>query len=172
MLDFDELTVIKACKELYKDLDADNRKAFLELAVLVYEEAEPNGGKAPDRDWLDSYLLEYCPITKYVYDHEVSRKREYLQEAVVASTAKAVEYRKALSRWSNMTAQYADNVTDEAVLKAYRDAGIEQVMWVAQLDDRTCETCRERHGTVYPIDSVPDKPHWRCRCRLKPVKKK
>jgi SPP1 gp7 family putative phage head morphogenesis protein len=172
LLDFDELEVIQTCKDLYKSLDSDNRKAFLELAVLVYKEAEPNGGNVPDKDWLDSYLLEYCPVTKYVYDHEVSRKREYLQEAIISSTAKAVEYRKALSRWSSMTAQYADEVTDKATLKAFKDAGIERVQWNAQLDEKTCETCRERHGMIYPIDSVPPKPHWRCRCTLTPIKGK
>ena len=44
------------------------------------------------------------------------------------------------------------------------------VMWKAQLDLKTCETCRDLHGKVFPTEKVgsmvvwPAHPH--CRCQL------
>jgi SPP1 gp7 family putative phage head morphogenesis protein len=186
LLDFDEANVMRSIRELYALLDADARKAFLELAQLEYERAEPHGKDTPGEDWLEDYLLEYSPVTKYVYAHEVDRKRAYLTEAVIASNTKRMaaaskqqkrsnvsdgkkEFRKALSRWSNMTAQYAIEVTDAVALKAYQDAGVKKVRWVTQHDNRVCDECRARDGKIYPVDQVPPKAHWGDRCYVEPV---
>ncbi|OXM84599.1 portal protein [Paenibacillus rigui] len=53
--------------------------------------------------------------------------------------------------------------------RIYIDAGFEKVRWSTVLDQRTCPTCRSRHGIVYPIDDHPGIPaHPRCRCTLLP----
>lgn len=39
LLDFDELNVIKIVKELYRALAEDNMQAFVDLAIMVYEDA-------------------------------------------------------------------------------------------------------------------------------------
>lgn len=171
-LDFDELNVLEICKELYDDLSADNQKCFLELAQEQYMAVTPHGSKPPDIGWLLDLLLMYDPVTLYVYQNEVERKRDRTAEAINASTVKAakvVEFRRGLSYWAQMTAHYADDVSDKATLKAFEDAGVKKVRWNTLEDGHECETCRERGGNVYPIGKVPPKPHWRCRCWLAAV---
>lgn len=60
---------------------------------------------------------------------------------------------------------------DRAAITAYRDAGVEEVMWITQRDGRVCEECITLNGLIFPIDRVPDKPHYNCRCYLEPVKR-
>ena len=169
LMKWDELTVIRVVKKLYKDLSADNRKAFLELARKVYNGVEPHGDKKPDGDWLDAFLLEYGPVTKYVYLHEVDRKRDRTTEAIIASTDKAKEFRRGLLYWGQMSAQMCLDVTDAAALKAWKDCGVKKVRWITERDEKVCKTCRGRDGKVYPIDKVPHKEHYNCRCWLTPV---
>ena len=63
-------------------------------------------------------------------------------------------------------------VEDAAVIEGYKKAGVEKVMWIAERDDRTCDTCLKRDGLVFPIRDIPDKPHYGCRCTLKPITEK
>jgi SPP1 gp7 family putative phage head morphogenesis protein len=167
---FDELNVLGICKKLYAALESDNFKTFLELAIKKYLATEPHGDKEPDDEWLMEYLEYYDPVTKYVYENEVERKRDRLAEAVNASREKAKEFTKGLGYWVQMTAHYADDVSDKATIKAFKDAGITRVMWHTVTDNRVCEDCEDRDGTVYDIDNIPPKPHWGCRCYLTPVR--
>ena len=161
---FDELNVLEVTRTLYQDLQADNQSVFLELAQERYQEAEPHGEEPPDLAWLLALLAAYNAVTKYQYTNEVERKRQYTAEGINSSTAKVTEFRRGLHYWAGLTADYADIVTDESTLKAYRDAGVKKVKWITAGDEKVCETCRERNGKVYSINSIPPKPHRRCRC--------
>ncbi len=169
LFDFDELNVIKVVKTLYKRLASDNRKMFLDLAQAVYDEADPHGDEEPDEAWLLAFLEEYNAVTKYVYQHEIDRKRDYTAEGVNSSKDKAKEFRRGLMYWSRMTEQYCLDVSDAATLKAFKDAGVARVRWVSEKDDRVCGKCQERDGKVYPIDKVPPKSHFGCRCHIEAV---
>ena len=170
LLAFDELSVIKEMKTLYTALDKDNREVFLDLALMVYGRTEPHGAKKPGKSWLAEFLAAYNGVTLYVYDNEVDRKREYAAESIIAAQNKAEEFQRALKYWSRFTANYTDLVADEAVIKAFSDAGVKRVMWITEGDNKVCDECDERDGEVYPIDDIPPKPHVNCRCRLVPVK--
>ena len=161
---FDELNVLEVTRTLYQDLQTDNQTAFLELAQERYQEAEPHGEEPPDLAWLLALLAAYNAVTKVIYDNDVDRKRQYTAEGINSSTAKVTEFRRGLHYWADLTATYSDIVTDESTLKAYRDAGVKKVRWVTAGDEKVCETCRERNGKVYSINSIPPKPHRRCRC--------
>ena len=161
---FDELSVLSVTRELYDQLEADNRQVYLELAQERYQEAEPHGKEPPDLAWLLALLAAYSEVSKVVYNNEVDRKRGYTAEGINSSTAKVTEFRRGLHYWSDFTGQFADEITDEATLKAYRDAGVRRVRWVTAGDEKVCETCRERNGKVYSINAIPPKPHRRCRC--------
>lgn len=167
---FDELNVLEVTRTLYDRLKQDNQEIFLELAEERYRETEPHGEEPPDLLWLLALLAAYDAVTKVIYDNEIDRKRQYTAEGINSSTAKATEFRRGLSYWSRFTANYADIVTDEASLKAYRDAGIKRVRWMTAGDERVCDTCRERDGKVYPINAIPPKPHKHCRCVFEPVR--
>ena len=161
---FDELSVLSITRTLYDQLEQDNQKIFLELAQERYQEAEPHGEEPPDLAWLLALLAAYSAVSKVVYNNEVDRKRGYTAEGINSSTAKVTEFRRGLHYWSDFTGQFADEITDEATLKAYRDAGVRRVRWVTAGDEKVCETCRERNGKVYSINAIPPKPHRRCRC--------
>ena len=167
---FDELSVLSITRTLYDNLSADNEKIFLELAQERYQEAEPHGEEPPDLAWLLALLAAYNAVTKVIYDNDVDRKRQYTAEGINSSTAKVTEFRRGLHYWADLTSTYADIVTDESSLKAYRDAGVKRVRWVTAGDEKVCETCRERNGKVYPINAIPPKPHRRCRCIWEAVK--
>lgn len=171
LLKFDEVTVIQTVKALYEELDADNKKIFLDLAQMVYEATEPHGDREDEIDemWLIDFLESLNPVTKYQYSNEVLRKREYTTEAVNASKTKAGELNSGLRKWSNFTAQYADMIADEAMMKAYKDGGVEKVKWNTEEDDSVCEICEPLDGQVFPIDKAPPKQHWHCRCWYTPA---
>ena len=166
---FDELSVLSVARELYDQLEADNRQVYLELAQERYQEAEPHGEEPPDLAWLLALLAAYNAVTKYQYTNEVERKRQYTAEGINSSTAKVTEFRRGLHWWADLTSSYADIVTDESTLKAYRDTGVRRVRWVTAGDEKVCETCRERNGKVYSINAIPPK-HRRCRCVFEPVR--
>lgn len=168
---FDELSVISTVRELYENLQADNQEIFLELAQERYKEAEPHGEEPPDLAWLLALLAAYNAVTKVIYDNDVDRKRQYTTEGINSSTAKVTEFRRGLHYWAGLTADYADIVTDESTLKAYRDAGVKKVKWITAGDEKVCDTCRERNGKVYSINSIPPKPHRRCRCTFQAIMK-
>ena len=167
---FDELNVLEVTRTLYDQLRKDNQDVFLELAQERYQEAEPHGEKPPDLAWLLALLAAYNAVTKVIYDNDVDRKRQYTAEGINSSTAKVTEFRRGLHYWAGLTATYGDIVTDESTLKAYRDARVKKVRWVTAGDEKVCETCRERNGKIYSINSIPPKPHRRCRCVYEPMR--
>ena len=61
------------------------------------------------------------------------------------------------------------NFADDAVIQSFKDAGVERVQWLTSEDERTCHACNELHGMEFPIGEIPAKPHYGCRCRLKPI---
>lgn len=167
---FDELNVLEVTRTLYQDLSRDNQEIFLELAQERYQEAEPHGEEPPDLARLLALLAAYSTVSKVVYNNEVDRKRGYTAEGINSSTAKVTEFRRGLHYWADFTGQFADEITDEVTLKAYRDAGVKKVEWHTVLDGKECETCKERDGKIYPINAVPPKTHKRCRCWLEAVR--
>lgn len=165
---FDELNVIKYSREMYDELEQITEKAFLLLARKVYREYSESQVTDIVPAWLLGVLKEYNPVTKYVYLHEVDRKRSRFAESLIASDTKAKEVDTALRYWSAMVTQYAIEVTDAAVKQAYIDDGVKKVKWITMEDERRCSECEKRDGKVYDITKVPPKPHIGCRCYLVP----
>lgn len=182
-INFDELNVPKAksvTNKLYKRLDKMNRAYMQDVADNAYQEAQkeaaPNQKPAKLKaGWLAALLLLYDPVTRYVYEHEVERKRARLFEAIVADKHAdskigiIQDYKTARSLWRRQSSQYMISVEDSAVLAGYEKAGVKRVMWKSEHDDRTCDTCLKRDGLIFLIRDVPDKPHYGCRCMLEPI---
>ena len=172
-ISFDELNVINVIpktRELYSELESLNDKVFLEIANYYYQEAMKDKEKKLSTQWLADILLGYDFITRYVYKHEVERKQAGLAESLMSSKTKLDNFKTARNLWWRQTYQYAINITDEALLKAYKDLGYKYVMWNTVIDGRECKTCRERNRKIYPIENAR-KQHYNCRCYWTPVKK-
>lgn len=166
----DSLNVIDRSKEMYDLLNELNKDAFLEIAKKTYREIYPTSDNPPDTEWLLAFLLGYDVITKYVYEHEIDRKRARFAEALIATKKKQQEFSTASSLLWKQTAQYGITITDEALMKAFIDTGVKKVRWIAEDDNRVCEVCRSRKNKIYPIDKAPKKTHYNCRCYYEPVK--
>lgn len=172
---FDELHVIEArdaTRQMYRQLDMYTREQLKRVIRKAYREAlkEAGGevdGKIPAAALLAGYLKAYDGVTNYVYDREWARKRDRCWESLISAPDAAAE-RALLKRAMNLTGrqiqQAADEVTDKARRDAFIAAGVEEVEWVTERDDRVCEICRSREGDIYPIEDIPPKPHPRCRC--------
>lgn len=184
LVSYDELNVLGAVNRLFEELEELVKKVHLRLAEVVYEESlieakklakeagialdNEDTDEAIDIAWLMAFYNSYDPVTKYVYSSETDRKRGRLVEAMIAAENKAAEVETAMKIWSRQTTQACIEITDNAAQKAYKDVGIDKVKWETERDDRVCRVCEEREGTVYPIDRVPPKPHYNCRCWLRP----
>lgn len=170
MIAMDELNVLQASKELYSTLDQSNRTAFLKLARARYKDIT---GEEDDEKislaWLLAILFAYNPVTEYIYENEVQRKWERFAESMIASANKLAMIRRAMSLWTNQTAQFLVFIEDAAVLEAYKTLGVKRVRWVTQKDERTCPTCGPMNDKIYTINKVPPKPHHNCRCYLVPA---
>lgn len=181
LLSFDELNIITSVKEIYQKCLKMAKKRYLEIAeyyfYMAYELAAGKEKKKPSDDWINNdwlldMLEEYDPVTLYRFIPEFERKQQRLIEALIASHKKNTEVDKALRFWALQSNQYADKVTDEATLRGYKAAGIKKVRWITEKDNRVCPVCRKLNMRVFDIDKIPDKPHYRCRCYLLPVKEK
>lgn len=167
--------VVREVTEIYKKLDRITRSYLLLLAKKIYHEIVRRYDyeeEAIEEAWLLLILEGYDPVTKYVYTHEVDRKRARLIEAIIASDNKQQEIENSKRVWSRQARQYADNVTRLAVEKAYKDNKVEMVRWLTELDQRVCEDCDDLHGKIFKIDEVPDPPHYGCRCYIEPYEEK
>lgn len=53
-----------------------------------------------------------------------------------------------------------------STLEKYNEAGIKEVQWLAEIDNRTCPECRAMNGTRMPLEKsmglIPVHPHCRC----------
>ena len=168
LLSYDELNVMSATKAVYSKIDLYVRQMFLQLMQAVYKKVTKR--TCPyNYAWLESFLLEYDEVSKYVYANEFERKRDRLAEALIASPKKNEEIDAALRYLSFMLTAHAVRVTDQVVLTAYRDMGIYAVRWKAEKDNKTCTICKHRNGHIYDIEQVPPKPHLNCRCEYEEV---
>lgn len=187
MLGFDELNVTntkKVTKEMFDRLLSDNEKTYQKAASDAYDKAKKSAKSAGyiedeetelDGGWLFTVLFAYNLVTGYLYDREAERKRLRLNEQIL--TAREFDsremyndsLRKTANLWWTQTSQYGITIVDEATLQAYEDMGVKKVRWKAEIDNRTCKVCRERHNKIYKISEVPSKTHYNCRCYLEPV---
>jgi SPP1 gp7 family putative phage head morphogenesis protein len=158
---------------MYRRLKDKNLAMFILIAQEVYETllGEKLGKKQAEKI-VNAKLREYNSVTEYVYEKEADRKRDRASEAARAADTRS-QLREGLNRaqrlWVAQMKQYADDIVDATMLKAYRDAGIKRVRWQTQPDERTCKHCAELHNREFPIDDIPEKPHRGCRCYLLPV---
>lgn len=161
---FDELNVISTTKLLYEQLKYDTVKAYYVLIGRLYPKA-----KRIEQDIVEDLFEMYNPVTKYVFNHEVERKQARLAESILSSTNISDELKLGLRLWVRQITQYAIDLTDKVMLLKYSDNGIIKVVWFTRPDEWVCYKCRALHGNVYDIDKVPPKPHYNCRCYVKPL---
>lgn len=168
----DMLNVVPATKSLYSNLENETIKVFLRIAREKYKSLRGTDTiEEMSEMWLLDFLSESSPVTGYIWANDTERKRQYCAESLLSNEQTIAScMKKALRYWYDSQAQYADLVADAAALKAYKDSGVERVMWLTVEDERVCKECDSLHGHTFPITNIPAKPHRRCRCILVPVR--
>ncbi len=168
---FDHLNVAslrRYAKTMYERMEKRNFDAYVLIAMAVYDDMSRDEAER----LVSRVLSAYDPVTGYVYTREIPRKRDRAAEGMVAAADRA-SLREASARaqrlWVAQTKQFADEVTDEAMLESYRDAGVTRVRWVSVEDKARCGKCRDLDGKEFPIDEIPPKQHPHCRCYVVPV---
>ena len=179
---FDELNVLETRKRvntMYRQMDGFIRKEYEDVCRRSYRDACAEVRRRPDgfdpHEFVYAMLRAYDPLTDFVYMREWTRKRDRLFESIIATERGNQEMRKNLKRGldvlANQVRQYADDITTDARIQAFEDAGLEYVRWKSENDEKTCKYCLENHDKVFRIDQLPPIPaHWRCRCRVVPVR--
>lgn len=190
VMGFDELSaprITTLTKAMLVRLLKSNKQAYIKIAKEASEEAADDikevSGVAvkplkTDEKFVDGVLGEYNPVTGYLYEAEADRKRARLAEALIAAVLVGLraDYHKELKKfadlWHTQTKQYAETMVDETRKETFKKNGIRRVRWITENDEKVCHICKERNGVVYDIDKIPIKPHYRCRCWIKPVLEK
>lgn len=181
MAKWDQIHIIREVTAVYQQSREKARKRYYEVAFESYllglamcgvesKKAHQMAEKAITDEWIDRVLTETDFVTLYRFDTETERKAQRLAETLEVSENRNLEIDKALKAWSRQVGQYAINFTDYAIVQAFEDAGITEVIWMTAKDERVCHDCSAMDGERFRIDEVPAKPHLNCRCRLLPVK--
>ena len=169
---FDELNVISVSHEIYDSAYELVKQESARLVKSVYGDyREVEDDKFDPTAFVAALLIAYNPVTKYVFENEVERKRSRFAEGVISSDTPTEEIALAERLLLGITSQFMDDATFDSMIQAYKDDGVKEVRWITADDDRRCKECKSRHGKIYPIDKVPPKPHLHCRCWVEGVKK-
>jgi len=62
-------------------------------------------------------------------------------------------------------------MANQGALNEYKDKGVQEVIWISALDDRSCEICDSLNGQILEANSnnlPPINSHPYCRCSIKP----
>jgi SPP1 gp7 family putative phage head morphogenesis protein len=104
-------------------------------------------------------------IQRVISDGVIKEKPLYqIVEEIEDRFGVGISRAKTMARTEIMTA------VNQGAIDEYRAAGVEELEWLAALDEQMCDTCGALHGKRWPITSAPDCPaHPRCRCCLVPV---
>lgn len=184
MAKWDKVSIIRTVLKVYRESARKAKKRYYGIGFEAYllglymcgingRKAHEMAEKAITNEWVDGILEQTDFVTLYRFDSETERKAYRLAEAVEAvPEERNREIDKAMRYWSQQLGQYALNFTDYAVVQAFQDAGIEMVKWQTENDQRVCNECYALDGQVFRIDELPRKPHWACRCRVRPVFRK
>ena len=171
---FDELNVIAVSHEIYDEALKITEQETTRLVKTVYDSYREEEVLPPSdaHAAVIALMAAYNPVTKYVYENELDRKRSRFAEGVIASTTPREEVELAKRLLIGMNKQFADDATFDAVVKAYADDGVKRVRWITAVDDRRCKECKARHHKIYSIDNIPPKPHLHCRCYVEKIEEK
>lgn len=178
---FEELNILETRKRvnaMYRRMDAYIQQRYRDVARNAYRDACEEAKYKTDGfdafEFVYDVLHAYDPLSDFVYVREWTRKRDRLFESIIATERGNQEMRRNLKRGldvlANQVRQYADNITAQARVLAFKRAGIDAVVWITEKDERVCSVCAPRDEQIYPIELLPEFPaHWRCRCTIQIV---
>ena len=177
---FDEISLIREVSNVYDEVVRNAKRRYYEIAIEAYivallmmeidnKEATKRANEIITNDWVLEILKEPDPVTLYKFTEEAERKKQRTIEALAVAQNRDEEVDRQMRYWTRQANQYAITIVDAARMQAFRDEGIQYVQWHTAEDERVCDECDPLDLEIFPINQVPPKPHYGCRCWLSPV---
>lgn len=170
----------KQVNKLFKKVQASNRQYVEDCLTDAFIRRKKCKSEKEVKDYMkiigfdiDKYFDTYSKTLLFVYLNEMIRREARYTEGVIAledmNSPDMLNYQK---RNVNSMSKMADEVSVDAERDSYiaemKHDGVEEVVWIAEMDDRTCSECELLNGQVFDIDNVPERPHQGCRCEIEP----
>lgn len=179
-----------ALLEAYKRLGKDLPPALAEIAGV---EAEFQAGLLSRAlgvsfDALPLAQLEQLvtrPLGGYILRDSLARQAADVVTALRVSTSASIIQGEGMAEVARRFARAADvarasaeswtrtailSASNQAALESYRAAGVDDIEWLATLDERTCPICGPRDGQrLGDVGGQAPPAHFRCRCTLIPL---
>lgn len=160
---------VKQYQKAYEAASVPGMAAFATADMAAAQQVVNRIWCADGKSWSDRIWANTNALRDVLNDH--------LTECVVAGK-KTSELKKLLMEafeTSHYNAQRLvvtemAHIQTVAAQQRYLDAGIRQVMFWADPDERTCDVCGKLHKKRYDVASQPPVPaHPNCRCCIVPV---
>lgn len=173
-LSFDDVHILNAVNEEWKQIDKLMRDCLFEVVLYYYRYVREEADDMEVQLWFAKLIDQPDPVTHYIFFPESDRKRARLIEgiySVVTLQEKKKELDKAERYIAKQLTQTADDYTIWSLIEAMREAGFKNGEWVTQKDEKVCEECGPRDGKIYPLDELLKlmPAHYGCRCYVIPV---
>ena len=175
---FDEVNVMGVVNSEWQSINAYMKDALLKIVIYYYRIGFETCGKPPPDDMeaqmvFAKLLDSYDPVTHYLFLPESDRIRARLIEALLSVRTASERYKQldlGIRYIVRQLRQTADDYTMDVLIQSFKDAGVEEVEWITQQDERVCAECEPLDGQIFKIDKVPMLPqHYSCRCYIIPV---
>lgn len=138
------------------------------------------------KNFVGKELDTYNPFLLYVFDNEFERKKDRYAESVYAlmnsgkeqgkrntQTANSIKFMQNLNtNVRNLHKQIVEQGIElerQQRIEAEKDKGTKCLRWITAEDERVCEECGALHNVIFPINELPERPHYNCRCQFEPV---
>lgn len=137
---------------------------------------------------MDSSLVKTVinkPVNAYTYSQRIYKNNIHVMNRITTNITKMVNQqvspeliKQQLVKDLNITYNNADRLLrtetsrffNQAAHDSYEAAGIQQVEWLTEKDDRECDLCGPLNGKKFDIEDHPPLPaHPNCRCTILPV---
>ena len=174
------------------------KQAEKDIEEFTTSEVESKYYKKKVNDLLNSFIM--AKGINYIYSQEIERRIDYYNSQMINSymatlNAKLstlesiknykgillselenndIEVNNTLKTQKKQLGTFVDNVgvfvASEITMQAFKDHGIEKVLYVAEIDEKTCEDCYEIDGLTFNINEAPTIPmHSSCRCHYEVI---
>ena len=172
---------LKEAKALFPDDRRKQKKKARELSASMIRKWNENYVRGIKSSYMQNARLQSAYMSFRIANAlndgvrditSADEKKDTMRDRLLNMNALPVllAYKLQKKKMSNAIDNAFAHIVGQATMTAYIDMGLEYVVRVAELDERTCEECEELDGEIYPIDEAPDVMlHSFCRCYYLPL---
>lgn len=177
-------------RESFNTLTAAQQKQVNDLLSKVYTDTRTGVANLLESSFEVTNKFQLNQLLSRVDGNTTLSKRIWTNNAAISqrinndisrllyNDATPDQIKRALAADFNISYNAADRLIrtetskfyNAAAIDSYKEAGVEEIEWLTEKDDRTCRVCGPKNGLRYPVSMPPEIPaHPRCRCVILPV---